>query len=75
METHAPHLVGVACDLGHHGSDPRWLTDEQCADLVQAALNGFLSDLDADDEPGRAGVEADDLLGRIEMQRRGYWRG
>lgn len=36
-------------------------------------LGVFLRSLDADDEPSRDGAEADDLGGRIEMQREGHW--
>ena len=41
---------------------------------LNVLLNVFLDSLDKDDEPAREGAEADDLLGRIEMQREDYWR-
>ncbi len=66
----APHLQPLARD----GVNARWLTSEECTTLVNVLLNVFLDSLDKDDEPTREGAEADDLLGRIEMQREDYWR-
>ncbi len=66
----APDLLPVARDA----VNARWLTDEEGASLTNVLLDVFLRSLDRDDEPSREGAEADDLLGRIEMQRQDYWR-
>lgn len=69
IERVAPKLLPLARD----GVNARWLANEECEALVSALLGVFLDSLDRDDEPTREGVEADGLLGRIEMQREGYW--
>jgi hypothetical protein len=60
--------------LAEEAVNARWLTDEECEALVSVLLGVFTRHLGPDDEPDREGVEADSLLGRIEMQRRGYWQ-
>ena len=70
VEREAPNLLPVARDA----INERWLTDEECEALVSVVLGVFLAHLGSDDEPDREGAEADDLLGRIEMQRASYWR-
>ena len=65
----APELLPLARDA----VNARWLTTEECEALVSALLNVFLDPVDRDDEPTPEGAEADDLLGRIEMQREAYW--
>lgn len=54
---------------------PTWLTDEEC-DALSTPIEAVLFDqLDRDGEAARrAADEADDLLGRLQMQREGYWR-
>jgi hypothetical protein len=69
VERRAPDLLRLASDSVNH----RWLSDEECEALSRVALDEFLAHLGPDDEPDQAGVEADDLLGVIEMQRRGFW--
>ena len=71
IERVAPELLPVARDA----VNARWLTTEECEALVSALLNVFLNSLGCDDEPTREGAEADDLLGRIEMQREDFWTG
>ena len=66
----APELLPVARDA----VNARWLTDEEGASLTNVLLDVFLRSLDRDDEPSREGAKADDLLGRIEMQRQDHWR-
>lgn len=66
----SPDLLPLARDA----VNSRWLTDDECQALVDVLLNVFLDSLDRDDEPSREGAEADDLLGRTEMQRQDYWR-
>ena len=63
-------LLGLATDAVNQ----RWLSDEEAEALSRVALDEFLAHLGPGDEPDREGAEADDLLGMIEMQRRGYWR-
>jgi hypothetical protein len=70
MGREAPDLLPLARDA----VNATWLTDEECEALSSVVLRIFLAHLDPDDEPDREGAEADDLLGRIEMQRPGYWR-
>ena len=65
----APELLPLARDA----VNKRWLTNEECEALVSALFGVFLDSLDQDDEPRREGTEADDLLGRVEMQREEYW--
>jgi hypothetical protein len=59
--------------LARDAVNKRWLSDAEAQTLTSVLLDVFLRSLDAHDEPSREGVEADDLLGRIEMQREGYW--
>ena len=66
----APDLLPLA----REAVNARWLTDEECEALTSVLLGAFLARLHPDDEPDRQGAEADDLLGRIEMQRASYWR-
>ena len=66
----APNLVPLARDE----VNTRWLTEDECEALTAALENVFLESLDRDNETTGEGAEADDLLGRLEMQRRGYWR-
>jgi hypothetical protein len=70
IEREAPHLLPLARDE----VNTRWLTGEECKALVNVLLDMFLRSLDLNDEPSREGAQADDLLGRIEMQRQDYWR-
>ena len=70
IQREAPNLLAIARDA----VNARWLTDDEVEALNRVLLDVFLRSLDHDDEPNREGVEADNLLGRIEMQRRGYWR-
>lgn len=65
----APHLLPLARDE----VNVRWLTSEECSALVNVLVNVFRESLDKDGDPTREGAEADDLLGRIEMQREDYW--
>lgn len=69
IERVAPELLPLARDA----VNARWLTTEECEALVSALLDVFLDSLDRHDEPTREGAEADDLIGRIEMQREDYW--
>jgi hypothetical protein len=69
IEREAPKLLEIARDA----VNARWLTDEEAQALSRVLLDVFLRSLDQYDEPDREGLEADDLLGRVEMQRRGYW--
>ena len=66
----APDLVPLAQDA----VNARWLEDNECQALSQVLLRVFINHLGSHDEPDRQGVEADGLIGRVEMQRRGYWR-
>lgn len=68
VEGRAPDLRALATDAVNQ----RWLSDEECEALSRVALDEFLAHLGPDDEPDREGVEADDLLGIIEMQRRSF---
>jgi hypothetical protein len=70
IEVEAPDLVPIARDA----VNARWFTDDEVEALNRVLLNVFLRSLDRDDEPDAKGVEADNLLGRVEMQRRAYWR-
>jgi hypothetical protein len=66
----APDLVPLARDV----VNMRWLTEDECKALT-APLDEVLMDfLGRDDETSREGDEVDDVLGRLEMQRRDYWR-
>lgn len=69
VERRAPDLRGLVADAVNQ----RWLFDDECEALSRVALAEFLAHLGPDDEPDREGVEADELLGVIEMQRRGFW--
>lgn len=69
IERESPELLPIARDA----VNSRWLTDDEAGAVNRVLLDVFLRSLDEDDEPSREGVEADDLLGRVEMQRRGYW--
>jgi hypothetical protein len=69
VEDRAPELLPLVAEV-----NVRWLTDEECEALSHVALNEFIDHLGPDDEPDRAGVEADELVGVIEMQRRRYWQ-
>ncbi len=69
VERRAPDLKALAIDAVNQ----RWLSDDECGALSRVALDEFVAHLGPDDEPGREGVEADDLLGVIEMQRRSFW--
>jgi hypothetical protein len=69
IEREAPELLPLAQDA----VNARWLTDDEAEALNRVLLDVFLRSRDQDDEPSREGAEADDLLGRVEMQRRGYW--
>jgi len=69
VERRAPALLPLARDA----VNKRWLSDEEVEALAGVALAEFLDHLGPDDEPDREGVEADNLLGVIEMQRRSYW--
>jgi hypothetical protein len=64
----APDLLPTA-----EAVNQRWLSDEECEALSRVALAELLDHLDPDDEPDQEGVDADDLLGVIETQRRGFW--
>ena len=68
---HSPDLLSLARDT----ASGRWLTDEESGALTNVLVAVFLAH---DDQPGKqaraTALEADDLAGRIEMQRRGYWR-
>ncbi|HMJ32315.1 MAG TPA: hypothetical protein VK501_00245 [Baekduia sp.] len=68
VERRAPALLPLAGEINR-----RWLSDEECEALSRLALNEFLDHLGPDDEPDRAGVDADELVGVLEMHRRGYW--
>jgi hypothetical protein len=69
IDREAPELLAMA----QNAVNGRWLTNGEAEALNRVLLDVFLRSLDQDDEPSREGVEADDLLGRVEMQRRGYW--
>lgn len=69
VERRASDLRALATDAVNQ----RWLSDDECKALSRVALDEFLAHLGPDDEPDREGVEADDLLGVIEMQRRSFW--
>lgn len=69
IEREAPELLDIARDA----VNIRWLTDDEAGALNRVLLDVFLRSLDQDDEPSRERVEADGLLGSVEMQRRGYW--
>jgi hypothetical protein len=69
IEREAPELLDIARDA----VNTRSLTDDEAEALKRVLLDVFLRSLDQDDEPSREGVEADGLLGSVEMQRRGYW--
>ena len=69
VEQRAPDLRALATDAVNR----RWLSDDECESLARVALDELLAHLGPDDEPDRQGVEADDLVGLIEMQRRSYW--
>jgi hypothetical protein len=60
--------------LARHAINARWLDDDECEALTSALLNVFTTHLGPDDEPDAYGAKADDLIGLIEMQRRGYWQ-
>lgn len=70
IEVEAPELVPIARDA----VNVRWLTDDEVEALNRVLLGVLLRSLDNDDEPDPKGVEADSLLGRLEMQRRAYWQ-
>jgi hypothetical protein len=65
----APSLLQLATTAVNR----RWLTDDEAAGFSQVALDEFLEHLGPDSEPDREGVAADDLMGDIEKQRRGFW--
>jgi hypothetical protein len=67
----APDLEPIARVAGN--ATWRWLTDEECDALAGVLLGVFLDHLDGDSEPDPYGVDADNLIGRIEMQRAKYW--
>ena len=69
MEEAAPELTPLARDA----VNARWLSTAECEALTSVLLQVLLDSLDDRDEPSREGVEADTLLGRVEMQRRDYW--
>lgn len=69
LEQRAPDLLPLAGEVNR-----RWLSDEECEALSAVALGEFIDHLGPDDEPDGAGVDADELWGVIEMQRRGYWQ-
>ena len=60
--------------VAREAANVRWLSDDEAQALIRVLLDVFLRSLDHDDEPSRKGAEADGLLGRVEQQRRGYWR-
>jgi hypothetical protein len=67
----APGLLPLAGKTAR----PTWLTDEECDALSTPVETVLFDQLDRDGEPaGRAASDADDLLGRLQMQREGYWR-
>ena len=66
----APDLLPLA----REAVNARWLSTDECKALTDVLLGVFLDSRDRDQSPTREGVEADDLLGRIEMQRQDYWR-
>lgn len=68
IQREAPELAPLAQDA----VNARWLDDDECESLTGVLLAVFTAHLDAHDEPDRDGAEADDLIGRIEIQRRGY---
>jgi hypothetical protein len=37
-------------------------------------LDVFMGHLGPEDEPDREGAEADELIGKVQMQPAGYWR-
>jgi hypothetical protein len=61
--------------LARKTARPTWLTDEEC-DALSAPVEAVLFDqLDRDAAAARrAASEADDLVGRLQMQREGFWR-
>jgi hypothetical protein len=65
----APDLLPLARDA----VNVRWLDDDECERLTNALLDVFRSHLRPNDEPDMYGATADDLIGLVEMQRRGYW--
>jgi len=65
----APDLVPTA-----EAVNQRWLSDEECEALSRVTRAEFLDHLGPNDQPDQEGVDADDLLGVIEMQRRGFWQ-
>lgn len=69
IEETAPELLPLARDA----VNTRWLTIDECEALTGALLGVFLDSLNGDDEPTREGADADDLLGRVQMQREDYW--
>ena len=69
VELASPDLLPLARDA----VNARWLTDEECEALSSVLLGVFVADLGPNDEPDREGAEADDLLGRLQQQRAGYW--
>jgi len=66
----APDLLPLARDV----VNTRWLTEDECEALTAALYNVLMDFLGRNDEASREGVEVDDLLGRVYMQRRNYWR-
>ena len=69
VERRAPDLLPMAAE----DVNERWLSEAECEALARVALDEFLDHLGPDDEPDRKGVEADELMGVIEMQRWSYW--
>jgi hypothetical protein len=68
VELEAPDLPPLARDA----VNARWLTDEECEVLTNVLMRVFLAHLGPDDEPDRRGAEADDLLGKLQLQRASY---
>ncbi|MFN8130805.1 MAG: hypothetical protein U0R70_04580 [Solirubrobacteraceae bacterium] len=68
IEREAPELLAIARDA----VNTRWLADDEAEALNRVLLDAFLAS-GHDGEPSREGAEADDLAGRVEMQRRSYW--
>jgi hypothetical protein len=54
IEREAPQLTPLARDAVNH----RWLSDEECAALVNVLLDVFLRSRDQDDEPRGEGADA-----------------
>lgn len=69
VERAAPDLLPLA----RHAVNARLLTDEECEALSNVLLRVFVTHLGPDDEPDREGAEADDLLGRLQLQCASYW--